>query len=167
MKAIVQIGEHQQEVEIIGDGTKITARVGGREYALETSEPEPHVFLLKHKGRVHEAFLSPRVDDRPYSVRIGSTVTEASIIDSKRLRGSAGGHESVPGRAEIKTAMPGKVVRILVAEGDAVAAGEGVIVVEAMKMQNEMKAPKDGTINKIRVTEGDNVGAGDVLVLID
>ena len=61
----------------------------------------------------------------------------------------------------------GKVVRILKSTGDAVTKGEGVIVVEAMKMQNEMKAPRDGTVGDIRVAEGDTVGAGDVLVVID
>ena len=63
--------------------------------------------------------------------------------------------------------MPGKVVRILKAVGDEVAKGDGVIVVEAMKMQNEMKSPKDGVIKEIRVAESDTVGAGDILVVIE
>ena len=63
--------------------------------------------------------------------------------------------------------MPGKVVRILVEQGAEVKQGEGVIVVEAMKMQNEMKAPKDGIIKEIRVAEGATVNAGDILVVIE
>ena len=63
--------------------------------------------------------------------------------------------------------MPGKVVRVLVAEGDAVQKGDGVIVVEAMKMQNEMKSPKDGVVSKIKIAEGDTVSAGDILVVIE
>ncbi|MBK6587173.1 MAG: hypothetical protein IPG22_02470 [Acidobacteria bacterium] len=63
--------------------------------------------------------------------------------------------------------MPGKVVRVLVAQGDTVQKGDGVVVVEAMKMQNEMKSPKDGVIAAIKAAEGDTVGAGDVLVVIE
>ena len=63
--------------------------------------------------------------------------------------------------------MPGKIVRILVTEGAEVGAGEGVLVVEAMKMQNEVKSPKKGTIQKILVSEGTAVNAGDVLAIVE
>ena len=74
---------------------------------------------------------------------------------------------AVGGKAEIKTAMPGKVVRILVAASDEVKKGDGLIVVEAMKMQNEMRSPKDGKVAGIRVAEGETVGAGDVLLVVE
>jgi biotin carboxyl carrier protein len=63
--------------------------------------------------------------------------------------------------------MPGKVVRLMVREGDEVEAGAGVAVVEAMKMQNEIKSPKKGTIGKILVSEGATVNAGDVLAIVE
>jgi biotin carboxyl carrier protein len=63
--------------------------------------------------------------------------------------------------------MPGKVVRILAAEGEAVQAGQGVVVIEAMKMQNELKAPKSGTVKKIMATEGMAVIAGDTLAIVE
>jgi biotin carboxyl carrier protein len=63
--------------------------------------------------------------------------------------------------------MPGKIVRVLVYQGDPVEAGAGVMVVEAMKMQNEIKSPKKGTIQKILVTEGAAVNAGDVLAIVE
>jgi biotin carboxyl carrier protein len=63
--------------------------------------------------------------------------------------------------------MPGKIVRILMAQGSEVDAGTGVLVVEAMKMQNEVKSPKKGTIQKILVTEGAAVNAGDVLAIVE
>ena len=167
MKLQAEVGGTTHDIEFANTDGKVVATVDGRLYEMEMSEPEPNVILLKHEGRIHEVFVSPRVGDRPYSVRIGNAAVEAAIIDPKRLRGSASGDDSVHGRAEIKTAMPGKVVRLLVAEGDTVATGDGVIVVEAMKMQNEMRSPKDGTVTKIRAAEGDNVSAGDVLVVID
>ena len=63
--------------------------------------------------------------------------------------------------------MPGKLVRILVEVGAEIKQGEGVLVVEAMKMQNEMKAPKDGIVKEIRFAEGATVNAGDILAIIE
>ena len=63
--------------------------------------------------------------------------------------------------------MPGKVVRLMVREGNEVEAGAGVAVVEAMKMQNEIKSPKKGTVQKILISEGATVNAGDVLAIVE
>jgi len=63
--------------------------------------------------------------------------------------------------------MPGKIVRLLVAVGDQVHAGQGLVVVEAMKMQNEMKASRDGKVTEISVSAGDTVSAGDILVILE
>jgi biotin carboxyl carrier protein len=70
------------------------------------------------------------------------------------------------GPQKVKAPMPGKIVRILVAEKDEVKAGQGIIVMEAMKMQNEMKSPKDGIVEKILAAEGSAVNAGDTLAII-
>ena len=68
---------------------------------------------------------------------------------------------------EIKAPMPGLVLRVLVRPGDAVEAGQGVVVLEAMKMENELSAPASGTVAAVRVAAGDAVGKGDVLVEVD
>jgi len=70
------------------------------------------------------------------------------------------------GHASITAAMPGKIVRILAAVGDEVAAGQGIVVIEAMKMQNELKAPRDGRVTAIEVKENDSVNAGAILATI-
>jgi biotin carboxyl carrier protein len=67
----------------------------------------------------------------------------------------------------VRTSMPGKVVRILVALGDNVAAGQGVMIVEAMKMQNELKAPKAGRVTRVCVEEGSTAAAGETLLVIE
>ncbi|MEO6050044.1 MAG: biotin/lipoyl-containing protein [Pyrinomonadaceae bacterium] len=168
MKVLVEIEHAKHEVEIVADGPRLSARVGNRNYVLESSEPEPNVFLLKDKGKIFEVFVSPNTPPAaPYHIRIGTTELEATVIDPKRLRGASGGDEQSSGRAEIKTAMPGKVVRILVSEGDSVQKGDGVIVVEAMKMQNEIKSPKDGVVAEIRFEEGSTVAGGEVLAIIE
>src|SRR4030095_177127 len=125
-------------------------------------------YLIKKDGKIFEAFVAPSDRaDRPKKITIKGREIEVRIYDPKRLRGFAGVGEHADGLAEIKTAMPGKVVRILLKDGVAVEKGDGVLVVEAMKMQNELKSPKAGTVKEIRVTEGDTVSAGDILALIE
>jgi len=168
MKLHAEVNGTKHEIEIRRDGGKLFARVDDRNYELEASEPERNVFLFKGDGKVFEVFVSPqKTAGDAYSARVGTAELEIALTDPKRLRGSAADADAIGGKAEIKTAMPGKVVRILVANGDAVEKGDGVIVVEAMKMQNEMKSPKDGVVSEIRVAESDTVSAGDVLIVIE
>jgi biotin carboxyl carrier protein len=155
--------------------------IDGREIQLEwtlegetcrfrrESEPErtadvrqiaPGVWSIIVEGCVYEAMVEQG------SVRIGGRTYPAEIVDPRRWdpgRRSGAGH----GQQRISAPMPGKIVRVLVAEGDAVEAGQGLVVVEAMKMQNEMKAARPGRVARITVSPGAAVGAGDVLVTIE
>ena len=88
------------------------------------------------------------------------------VFDPRDLRpgqGTTANH----GRQEISASMPGKVIRVLVAPGDAVEEGQGLVVVEAMKMQNEMKSPKAGRVTEIRARADATVGAGEILVVVE
>jgi biotin carboxyl carrier protein len=98
---------------------------------------------------------------------IGSARHAIDVQDprSLRTRRAASGDEAGP--QKITAPMPGKIVRVMVAEKDEVKAGQGVVVMEAMKMQNEMKSPKDGKVQKILVAEGATVNAGDPLAVIE
>lgn len=169
MKLIAETNDETREVEITrGDAGNLTARVGERVYQLEASEPEPNVFLFKHENRVYQIFVSPvEKSGEPFAVSVGGANYEIKISDPKRLRGSSAGDRHAGGAAEIKTAMPGKIVRVLAAAGAPIQRGDGVIIVEAMKMQNEMKSPKDGAVKEIRFAEGATVNAGDVLAIIE
>ncbi len=168
MKLIAEFAEEKHAVEIKRDGGKIIADVGGRIYELEASEPEPNVWLFKHANKIYQIFVSPNEKaGEPFAVNIGSRNYEIKVFDPKRLRGSGAGSGQAEGSSEIKTAMPGKVVRVLVEIGAEIKAGDGVIIVEAMKMQNEMKSPKDGIIKEIRFAEGATVNAGDILAVIE
>jgi biotin carboxyl carrier protein len=97
---------------------------------------------------------------------VGSRRFAAEVRDPRSLRGRARAADD-HGPRKIVAPMPGKVVRLLVQEGDMVETGAAVAVVEAMKMQNEIKTPKKGTIQKITVTEGSAVNAGDVLAIVE
>jgi len=169
MKLQAEIEDQSYEVEIRIDGDKVLARIDDREYEIEVSEPEPGVFLMKNEGRITEAYASTVGNKLAGEIEISvrGTLTNVKLIDPKRLCGSGGDHSHGDGLVEIKTAMPGKIVRILSAAGTAVKKGDGIIVVEAMKMQNEMKSPKDGLVKEIRVSKTDTVNAGQILAVIE
>jgi len=168
MKLQAQVGDTLHSVEIKRDGEKVFAKVDDREYQLEASEPEPSVYLLKHNGKVHEFYVATAAQaGSPQIVSSRKGDVEVTLIDPKRLRGSGAAAGSADGLAEIKTMMPGKVVRLIATIGDQVEKGDAVLVVEAMKMQNDLKAPKAGTVKEIRIQEGATVSAGDVLAVIE
>ena len=164
MKLIAELNSEKHAVEFKRDGEKISASVDGREYALEASEVEPDVYILKHENQIFQIYVLP---GEPAVATLGNHSFEIKISDPKRLRSAGSAAGSADGTIEIKTAMPGKVVRILAEQGAEIKQGESVLVVEAMKMQNEMKSPKDGTVKEIRVAEGATVNAGDILAVIE
>jgi len=168
MKLIAEITDEKHEISLKQTGESVVAEIGGRVYELEAQMVEPNVYLIKHKNKIYQIFVQPNQNrDAPFAVNTGKHDFEIKLGDPKRMRHSAGAGEAAGGAAEIKTAMPGKVVRVLVEAGAAIEKGDGVLIVEAMKMQNEMKAPKDGTVKEIRVSEGATVNAGDVLAVIE
>jgi biotin carboxyl carrier protein len=123
-------------------------------------EVEPGVYSILVNGIVHEA----RVDGDTVTIA-GQRYRVEQIDPRKYVRRGAGslGH----GRNRIKAPMPGKIVRVLVKVGDSVEAGQGIAVIEAMKMQNELKALGAGSIVSISVKDGDTVVAGAVLAVIE
>ncbi len=132
-------------------GGRVSAGIGARRYDLEAREIEPGSYLFFIGNRVREI----RVDER------------IRIVDPKRLhtgQNSDGHHHGV---AEIVAPMPGKVVRVHVESGASVEKGARVVVVEAMKMQNEMRAPRAGVVVSLKVKAGDTVNAGDVLAVVE
>ncbi|MGI9035257.1 MAG: biotin/lipoyl-containing protein [Pyrinomonadaceae bacterium] len=162
MKLIAELDGEKSEVEIRREGEKVSANIGGRSYELEASEVEPDVFLLKHENKIYQIYVAPNG-----IINYKNQQFEIKLSDPKRLHGSTAAGAAADGIAEIKTAMPGKVVRVLAEQGAQIKQGEGIIIVEAMKMQNEMKSPKDGVVKEIRFAEGATVNAGDVLAIIE
>jgi len=144
--------------------------VGDREIKVDLAklpdvrEVEPGVYSVLQDGRSLVFRVAPingavlvDVEGREYKIE----------ARDPRAGGRHGRHTIGEGRQNICAAMPGKVVRVLVAEGDAVTPGHGLAVVEAMKMQNEVKAPREGKVVAVRVKPGETVTAGAVLVTIE
>lgn len=130
-----------------------------RDYSMESSGPG--IFSILIGGRSYQATVLA-----PGTIQVDGRIFSVEIFDPRELRSrsSAGASE---GRQNIAAPMPGKVVRLLVAAGDIVEAGQGLIVVEAMKMQNEMKSPKAGTVAEVKTKDGATVAAGEILIVIE
>lgn len=162
MKLNAEINGDVKTVEVTSWDGSVFARIDDREYALDASQIEPGLFHFKLGPKVYEIYVAPNG-----LVDVGPHQFEVRLVDPRSLRSSGAAGALEDGLVEIKTAMPGKVVRTLVAAGDEVTQGQGVVVVEAMKMQNELKSPKEGVVKEMRFSEGDTVNGGDVLAVIE
>jgi biotin carboxyl carrier protein len=168
MKLQATIADHKADVEIRDDGSRVFAEIADRRYELDLHESCAGSYLMIADGRVFDC----RVGGRPESgnqieVVVGTTQYAVTLTDPKRLRSAADVVGHGDDLARIVAPMPGKVVRILVAVGDQVSAGAGIVVVEAMKMQNEMKTPKAGQVTALQAELGATVNAGDVLAVVE
>ncbi|HUG80993.1 MAG TPA: biotin/lipoyl-containing protein [Bryobacterales bacterium] len=122
-------------------------------------------YSIVHDGLSYEVNVHDD-GDGVFQVQVNGYAHEVEVRDARRwIRG--GGAAAAAGPRKIKAPMPGRVVKLLVQAGDEVEAGQGVIVVEAMKMQNEMKAPKAGKVGMVEVAVGDPVAAGQTLLSIE
>ncbi len=167
MKLNATIGDYQTDVTIRREGSRAVAEVGGRRYELDAHEPAPNSYLLIADGRVSECRLEGKPESgQPLGILVGGRHYIVTLTDPKRLRGSASAGLHSDGAARVIAPMPGKVVRVLVDVGAQIEAGEGIVIVEAMKMQNEMKSPTSGTVVALNVRAGATVNGGDVLAVI-
>jgi len=141
-----------------------SCRLDGRDFEIDAILIRPDVLSLRIGDLAYEV-KSERVANDLH-LWVGSTSFAVEVRDPRSLRGRTRTGDD-HGPRKITAPMPGKVVRLLVREGDEVEPGRGVAVVEAMKMQNEIKSPKKGTVQKILVREGAAVNAGDVLAIVE
>ena len=170
MKLNAEVDGETVALEVRREGGRVFADVGGRRYELEARAVGAGEYHLLHEGRIYECRVGGAQGARGRGslvVAVGAEEYAVTLTDPKHLRGArvAGGHDA--GRAQVAAPMPGKVVRVLVERGQAVEAGAGLVVVEAMKMQNELKSPKSGTVVELRVEAGATVNAGELLAVIE
>jgi biotin carboxyl carrier protein len=125
------------------------------------------IWLLIHGTKVYRCRVETGREAGRFDVVIRGQAYHVKVVDPKRLRSGQNDAGHGHGAAEIVSPMPGKVVRVMVEQGNTVEAGAGIMVVEAMKMQNEMKAPKAGLVVSINAAAGATVNAGDVLAVIE
>ncbi len=162
MKYEVTINDNSAELSIDGEQFR---------YRRASADVVEHDYSLAGSG---EGSYSVLIGARSYSVAslgghefsVNGRVFRVEVFDPRgmRARRTVGAAE---GRQAVAAPMPGRVIRVLVEAGQAVEAGQGLIVVEAMKMQNEMKSPKAGRVIEVKASDGATVAAGDVLIVIE
>ena len=169
MKLEVRIGTLTRQIEVQRTGPNQFA-IGVEENRvqidnkIDAMEVAPNTYSILVNGRAFEAVVIPAAEG--VLVRCGGREFRATVSDPRAWRRGRGALFGAEGKQQVVAPMPGKVIRILVSAGETVEANQGLIVVEAMKMQNEIRAPKGGTIDRIFIREGQAVSAGEPLVTI-
>jgi biotin carboxyl carrier protein len=161
----ITIDEKIYRLELVRAGGQWQCRLDGREIPIDAVLTGCDRISLLVEGASYEIKRERTATDT--CLWIGSAGYAAEVRDPRswRARKRRVGDESGP--RKLVASMPGKIVRVLVREKAEVEAGQGIVVVEAMKMQNEIKSPKKGMVQKLIATEGGNVNAGDVLAIIE
>jgi biotin carboxyl carrier protein len=160
---IVSGKPHRLELEKADAGWK--CRLDGKEIHVDAVVPRRDVLSLIVEGRAFEIKREQTATD--LHMWVGSSRFSVELRDPRSLRSRQASAHDEKGPRKIVAPMPGRVVRVLVEEQAKVDAGQGIVVVEAMKMQNEIKSPKKGIVNKIVVAAGKAVNAGDVLAIVE
>ena len=166
MKLEVRISGVSRAVELSRNGAGWRVSLDGVGLDADAVEVAPNTYSVLLNGESHEVRIAP-LPGSAVKVHTGLAEYAAEIVDPRAWRGRRHGALEAEGRQQIAAPMPGKVVRVLVKEGDSVEAGQGLIVVEAMKMQNEIRSPKSGSVERLLAKEGQAVNAGEVLAWID
>jgi biotin carboxyl carrier protein len=160
----LEIGGKKRRVELpVGavEGGAVDCVVDGRGIAVDARMLQDGVMSLMVEGRQYRCVLDGD------AVVIGGRRFEFVVEDPRSLQGRRGAGAGSEGPRPVKAPMPGRVVRLLVEVGDEVVEGQGIVVIEAMKMQNELKSPKAGRVVRVAAVVGDTVGSGDVLAIIE
>ena len=164
MTVWLDIGRRRRRVEIpessLGSGL-VTFMVDGRAVEADGRMLQAGVLSLLVDGRQYRCVLDGD------AVVVQNQQFELAVADPRSLASHRGAAAGAGGARAVKAPMPGRVVRVLVAVGDAVKDQQGLVAIEAMKMQNELKSPKAGTVVRVAVAVGDTVAAGDVLVVVE
>lgn len=165
MKYFVRDGDAVHEIVIDGDqvviaGERVTARI--------EDIPGTPMQLLTVGGRQEQFHARRGPDQGTYDISLGGFRYMLEALDerSRVIRALAGASGRAKGPAHLIAPMPGLVVRVAVKEGDPVRAGQGLVVMEAMKMENELRAPQAGTVGQVHVAAGDRVEKGTTLVTL-
>jgi biotin carboxyl carrier protein len=168
MRYYATIGGRQRtvDVESLGGSRFRLSIDGGEPREVDAERVEGHVVNALVDGRSYDIDLEE--DGDALNVLVEDDLFRVEVLDDRRLRlQQAKGRFSVAGPQVVKAPMPGKIVKVLVAVGDTVAENQALVVIEAMKMENELRAPKAGVVSKVLVKEGQTVEGRTELVSID
>ena len=193
----IESGGRTRAVDVSRSGNRFLVSIDGRQHEVDVKEIDGILSLLigppeggpydgdartrdvgagfSRPFRSYEVSIAPAADGavgpsaaEGMMVHVDGVPVAVSIIPSRAARGGSGkGAAVAEGPQRVTSPMPGKIVKVLVKPGDKVDARQGLVVVEAMKMENELRARAEGTVTEVRVTEGSSVEAGAILVVLE
>jgi biotin carboxyl carrier protein len=172
------------EIELDGRRCAVSVESAGRGRYRVVIDGQPHDVLAERigdfglavvsaardggaAGPSREVYVAPAGGPGELLVSVRGRTVPVAVDGRTRRRRAADGGRHTDGEQAVSAPMPGRVVRVLVGPGDEVTARQGVVVVEAMKMENELRSPKAGRVRDVTVTPGMSVEAGRVLVVIE
>jgi biotin carboxyl carrier protein len=161
----VTLSGEVHKVELARNANGWLCKLNGRDFPVDAISPRNGALSILIDGKSYE--VRQETTATANNVVVGGRRFEAQVRDPRSLRSRRNAGATDEGIKKVIAPMPGKIVRILAPTGTEVEAGQGVIVIEAMKMQNEMKSPKKGRVKKINAAEGAPVEAGQVLAEIE
>jgi biotin carboxyl carrier protein len=154
--------------ELKREGSILTISVDGKIFEVDLMKVGAQEYSVLYKGKSYNIEVVEGKEPKHYNVNTFYFGYDIEVVDAEtrymESRELAGQHHA---GSEVRSPMPGKIVKILVKPGDAVEAGQTVIIVSAMKMESEFKAPKAGVVTEIPVKEGDTVDGNQILVVVD
>lgn len=161
-KLVLNIRGNQKVIEILPKGEGLyRAKVNGNEYNLRVTPVDKDIYLLDLNGMVFDCFVYENkngyivfLNGETIEIETGLTLLSRGKLEKK-------------GRVEVKARMPGRVKKILAKVGESIQKDMGVIILEAMKMENEIKSPKDGVLKELNVKEGMTIEVGALLFVVE
>jgi biotin carboxyl carrier protein len=168
MKLAIELNGNPRTLELGRAGEHPQFSLEGKRLEADALEVAPGIYSVLIAGQSFEVRVEPRTDVSGEALRVvvGGREFSGEVRDPRRWQRHQGAAAEAQGRQQVLAPMPGKIIRLLVQPGDAVEVKQGLIVVEAMKMQNEIRSPKTGTVERLMVTEGQTVNAGEILAII-
>jgi biotin carboxyl carrier protein len=164
VKLEIELDGRTRTVEIGRAGARLECRIDGRAVAADATEVAPGIYSILIGNISLEARVEPGAGT--LHVVVAGRRYSAEVRDPRRWRRDQKAALAAEGRQQVVAPMSGKIVGVLVKAGERVEAGQGILVIEAMKMQNEVRSPKAGTVERLLVSENQAVNAGETLAMI-
>ncbi len=167
MRFVLRKGDRDRVVEVGGEGENLSVTLDGEPRQVDLVEGDQGLLSLLIDGKAYACDFDTRKGNQ-VRVYIAGSVFELEVLDERRARRQiVAGGIGATGPQVIVAPMPGKIVRLLVKVGQAVKAGDGLVVIEAMKMENELRAARAGIVKELAVQEGVAVEGGAKLCVVE
>ncbi len=169
MKLEIAINDSSSEIELLEkNGSIVKLLVDGQEVELDAIMVERGVYSIIHDNKSYNVEITEGNSPKKYVVDTLYNTVDVEVIDAEsRYQKNRKGANSGDDNDFVSSPMPGKVVKVLVSEGDTVPAGTTVVIISAMKMESEYKVKQDRLIKEVRVKEGDTIDANQPLIIVE